>query len=205
MAEDGESTKRNTNKRKRRVPRLYDATNGAGGGWQGGGRPKGSKDKKPRKKLVEFTPALQWKFLDTLANNGSIKASAAHVDLSAAAVHKLMRTNDHFNDLVETALAKYLTKLEDELSKRIFEGNETLEYDGEGNLVRRIVKQDNDLLKLALKASDKEKYSDKAPDTSITIDANSAIGKLAEFLKLDKPVENPAKDIDGEFRKVDPD
>lgn len=162
------------------------------------GRPKGRKDKKPRKKYVEFTPALQWKFLDTLSKNGNIKAAAGVIDISTANVYKFIREDEHFSDLVDTALAKYLAKCEDELSKRVFEGNETLEYDGEGTLVRRIVKKDNDLLKLALKAADRERYSERPISVDVNVDTNNAIGKLAEFLKLDAP-----EPIEGEYNQVD--
>ena len=204
MTDDGNATQPEKKKRKKTVPRPFDRSGDKGGGWQGGGRPKGLKDTKPRKKYVHFTPALKWKFLDTLAANGSIRASAALVDISEFTIFAHMRKDDHFNDLVETALAKYLSKLEDEFQKRIFEGNETLEYDGDGVLIRKVVKKDNDLLKMALKATDKEKYGDKGNSTNVTIDANSAIGKLAEFLKLDLP-DNSTKEIEGDFRKVDSD
>lgn len=208
MTDDGNAT--NVNEvtevtkpvKKKKKVRRPKKTNTKAGGWQGGGRPKGSKDSKPRK-YVHFTAALQWKVLDTISKNGNIKAAAATAGVSRETVFKYIRENAEFSDLVDVALGKFLAKLEDETSKRIFEGAETKEYDGEGNLVRRIVKQDNDLLKMVLKAADQERYGDKNNVIGVNIDGNNAIGKLAEFLKLNKTEqEEPAVVVDGECVRI---
>ncbi len=174
------------------------------GGYKvGGGRPKGSKNKKGKTgRYVVFDAAKKRKFLKQLERHGSVRAAAASVGISRFTAYAHISKHEKFAEKVEIAKDKALSNLEDELCDRLYNGNETLEYDADDNLIKRIVKKDNDLLKIALKAQDSERYGDKAGATvSVNIDAGSAVDKLAAFLKVELP--DNSNDIEGSFNRLE--
>lgn len=180
------------------------------GGWQGGGRPKGSISTKKRKKYTRFNKARRNKLLAALEKHGNMAAACAAAGVTKATVYNYTVKFPEFKEEIEMAKDRCLDNLEDEFNKRLYEGTVTTEYDAEDKVTKRIVKQDNDLLKVALRALCPERYSTPVDGATVNIEVGSAVEKLAGMLKIDMPKKaledntqagNDGDVIDGEYEE----
>jgi len=166
------------------------------------GRPKGVKEI-GRKRHVKFTPEKKRAFLRQLSKHGNVRGAAGKVGISRLTVYEHMRKDPNFKERVERAKDQALGELNDEFYDRIYNGNEKLEYDEDGNLIKKTVQKDNKLLEKALESQDPDSFgkNDKRTNINVNVDGASALDKLAEFLKVEapeKPVEGNVIDQDGE-------
>lgn len=153
-----------------------------------------------RKERVTFDTKRKRRFLKKLEQCGVLSEAAASVGVSRNNIYKVMEKDKNFKERVEIAKEKSVAKLEQEFEDRVFNGNEKMEYDGKGNLVRRTVTKDNNLLTKALEANMPEKYGKKTGDggnNTIVNIGDSAIDKLAAFLKVDLPEEKEVGHTNG--------
>jgi hypothetical protein len=166
------------------------------------GRPKGVKEI-GRKRHVKFTPEKKRAFLRQLSKHGNVRSAAGKVGISRLTVYEHMRKDPNFKERVERAKDQALGELQDEFYDRIYNGNEKIEYDEKGDIIRKTVQKDNKLLEKALDAQDPETYGKKDQRTNINVnvDGASALDKLAEFLK----VEAPEKPVEGNVIEQDED
>lgn len=165
---------------------------------QSPGRPKGT-PAISKKAPTKFTVERKRRFLTKLESCGILSEAAASVGVSRNTIYKVMERDEKFKQRVEIAKERSVAKLEQEMEDRIYNGNEKMEYDGDGNLVRRTVTKDNNLLGRALEANMPEKYGKKQEgNTQINVVGDSAISKLADFLKVDLPEKDitPKEDED---------
>lgn len=169
------------------------------------GRKKGTRDLGPRKNK-SFDIKAKQKFIRHLEKHGNMGAAADHVGVSRTTVYKAMKKDERLRERVEIAKDRAVQNLEDEMEKRIYEGNEKIEYgydpDGVEYKKKRTVEKDNNLLVRALEANDPAKYSKKTQNTNVNVevDGNSALNKLAEFLKIslpDTPDDPDEKEVQG--------
>lgn len=130
------------------------------------------------------------KFLKRLEKTGNMVDAASFVGVVRGTIYKKMERDVKFKQCVELARERALAGYERELDNRIYEGNSKEEYDGEGNLTRRTVTKDNTLLVKALEVSDRDKWgkpeANKGNTTIVNV-GDSAVSKLAAFLKVDLP------------------
>ena len=137
---------------------------------------------------TKFTVEKKRKFLKKLERCGILAEAAASVGVSRNTVYKNMERDEKFKERVEISRERSVARLEKEMEERIYEGNEKFEYDGSGQLVRRTVTKDNNLLTKALEANDPQKWGKKSEsNTQVNVIGDSAIAKLADFLKVDLP------------------
>lgn len=179
------------------------------------GRPVGVKDVGKRNN-TEFTTERKNKFLRHLSKHGNVSSAATAVGVSRATIYAAARRDERFKDRLEMAKDKAVSGLEDEMEKRIYQGDEKFEYyvdeDGVERLKKRTVSKDNNLLVRALEANDPDKYGKKTGDKSVVVNAvgDSAISKLAEFLKVDLPdhalpaLSDKSNEVEGEFTEESP-
>lgn len=158
------------------------------------GRPKGSRSL-TQKPVVRFTTKVRKKFLEHLSKHGNFSDAAVHAGISRHTAYSAMTRDPKFKDRVEIAKERCVANLEKELTSRIYDGNVKSEYGADGALFRKTVTHDNNLLIRALEAHAPEKYGKKSEgsgDTTIINVGDSAISKLAAFLKVDLPVSEKA-------------
>lgn len=160
------------------------------------GRPKGSRSL-TQKPVVRFTTKVRKKFLEHLSKHGNFSDAAVHAGISRHTAYSAMTRDPKFKDRVEIAKERCVANLEKELTSRIYDGNVKSEYGADGALFRKTVTHDNNLLIKALEANAPEKYGKKSDvgDTTIINVGDSAISKLAAFLKIDLP--SAEKSIEG--------
>lgn len=157
------------------------------------GRPKGTPSL-GTKGYNRFDLPRKKRFLKKLEASGSLTEAAAAVGVARNTIYKAMDKDEKFKARVEIARERATANLEVELNDRIYKGNEKLEYDADGKLVRKTVTKDNNLLSRALEANMPEKYG-KKNDTNVQVNVvgDSAINKLAAFLKVDLPEKDEEK------------
>ena len=166
------------------------------------GRPKGVRDMKgTKRKNTRFDVKLKQKFLKHLEKHGNVSKAADYVGVSRPTVYLAARNDERFQERIDMAKDKAVANLEDEMEKRIYQGDETLVYNyddqGEEKLVKKTVSKDNNLLMRALEANDPQKYSKKTHETkdvNVNVSGDSAINKLAEFLSVELP-DNSEKEV----------
>jgi len=152
------------------------------------GRPAGGKNL-TTKPYAKFDVNGKIKFLRRLEKTGQVADAASFVGVSRDTVYKAAQKDPRFKEKMDIARERCVAKLEKELDERLYKGNEKVEYDGGGNVLRKTVTKDNALLTKALESHYPEKYgkkSEQKSDTTIVI-GDSAISKLAAFLKVDLP------------------
>lgn len=174
---------------------------------------KGGKNGRPagvpnigRKPHAKFDINRKRRFIKKMEACGIITEAAEYVGISRLTVYKAMEKDPRFKERVEIAKERSNARLEREMQSRIYEGNEKLEYDGEGNLTKKTVTKDNALLVKALEANMGEKYGKKTENTNINVNVDvgeSAIDKLASFLKVDLPEKEVNPAIEGEWQEDD--
>lgn len=151
------------------------------------GRPPGAKNlsTKPHKR---FDAEAKKKFLKVYERCGILTEAATAAGVSRHTVYKALNSDEVFKERFEITKDRCLAKLEKEFDDRIYSGNEKIEYDGEGQITKRTVTKDNNLLVKALEVHAPEKYGKKADTSTQNVQINigdSAIDKLASFLKVD--------------------
>lgn len=177
-----------------------------GGAKEGAGRPAGVPEI-GRKERVVFDTKRRRRFIKKLEQCGVLSEAAASVGVSRNNIYKAMERDPAFKERVEIARERSVANLEKEFEDRIYNGNEKMEYDGDGKLMRRTVTKDNNLLARALEANMPEKYGKKTDsnggNTIINV-GDSAIDKLAAFLKVDLPEREVNNDaIEGDYNRED--
>jgi len=166
----------------------------------GPGRPVNSKSVYSKAPTV-FSVSLKKKFISLISKGYSATSAAGACDISRHTYYQALRKDSRFKEAVEVAKTKYLASLEEEFNNRIKNGSSTTTYDGEGNVITKVVKQNDNLLVKALESEDPEKYGKKQTNTSVNVNVgdsgNSAVGKLAAALgvNLDK-IEQQSKEIE---------
>lgn len=165
------------------------------------GRKKGGQDLAVRKPRVAFDINVMNKLLKRLEKTGNLADASAFVGVSRDNVYKHMKKDERFRDRVELAKDRCLANYERELDNRIYEGNQKVEYDGDGKVMKKTVTHDNTLLLKALEANDPDKWGKKSSQSeggTVVNIGDSAISKLATFLKVDLPSQEkdvtPAQD-----------
>ena len=160
------------------------------------GRPVGVKEIS-RKSHIKFTSEKKRAFLRHLAKHGNIRSAAGSVGISRLTIYHHIRNDPNFKDRVEKARDQALGVLQDEFYERIFNGNEKIEYDDEGNVIKRTVQKDNKLLEKALESQDPESFGKNSQGNqggvNVNISGGSGLEKLAEFLNVEMPQEKQTK------------
>lgn len=160
-----------------------------------------------RKSHTRFDNTRKRRFIAKLEKDGIISKAAASVGISRITVYKAMEKDETFKQRVEIAKERADARLEEEFQRRIYEGNEKVEYDGEGNVMRKTVTHDNALLTKALESHFPERYGKKT-ESNVNVKVSvedSAISKLANFLNVELPEDekeiNP--EIEGDYWEED--
>lgn len=155
-----------------------------------------------RKRLDLITVQKKNQFIKAIESSGDMRVAAAQSGLELNAVKKILSQDVRFAESVSRAHALYLGGLEAHARKLAVEGVEEDVYH-QGEVVGQKTVYDSGLLKVLLKAADKDKYGDKKTvdtNTNININDTTSRNKLAGLLgvKLDS-VKTIEDDIDGEF------
>ena len=159
-----------------------------------------------RKEIVKFDLKRRKRFIQKLSQCGILSEAAAFVGVSRNNIYKVMAKDANFKECVERAKEKSVARLEQEFEDRLYNGNEKIEYDADGKVLRKTVTKDNNLLTRALEANMPEKYGKKStgPSTEVTINVgDSALDKLAAFLKADLPEKEVNQVIEADYQEED--
>ncbi len=109
---------------------------------------------------VKQRRAKQNAFIEALRVTGSISAACRQIKVPHQTIYKWIESDELFKALVEDAKLQAKGRLEQELMNRAVDG-EWKPVVSAGKLVTYELKKSDDLLKVALRAADPEKYSDK--------------------------------------------
>jgi len=163
------------------------------------GKPKGTKNIGYRTGGL-FNIERQRKVLKVIEETGNISTAAAQAGVSRRTIYNHIEKNPVFAERVELAQARYVAALEGIVADKIQHGVRTKRYDGEGNLVEEIVKDDTQLLLRALERHSKDWSREKESGQSkveVNINTQGAVEKLADMLNIKREA------IEGEFQKED--
>jgi len=161
------------------------------------GKPKGTKNIGYRTGGL-FNVERQRKVLKVIEETGNISTAAAQAGVSRRTIYNHIEKNPVFAERVELAQARYVAALEGIVADKIQHGVRTKRYDGEGNLVEEIVKDDTQLLLRALERHSKEWSKGKEVNqgkVEVNINTQGAVEKLADMLNIKREA------IEGEFEK----
>lgn len=166
------------------------------------GRPKGVPElgRKPGK---AFNTERKRKFLKALADTGSVSKACSAVGISRMTAYQHRQKHQAFAERWELAMAKATASFEELYHDRVREGDEVVEYDENGNVVKRTVKKAAKPVEGVLKTLDPDKYNPRS-NSEVNVNVNtgeSAVTKLAELLKVKLP-EKDEREINGEYEEV---
>jgi len=163
------------------------------------GKPKGTKNIGYRTGGM-FNVERQRKVLKVVQETGNISTAAAQSGVSRRTIYNHMERNPAFAERMELAQARYVAALEDIVSDRVQHGTRTKRYDGDGNLVEEIVKDDTQLLLRSLERHSKDwskESSNSQGNVEVNINTQGAVGKLADMLNVKMPpIEGKEEDIE---------
>lgn len=104
------------------------------------GRPKGQKDKYPRKPRIRMDIRKRRNFLKSLESHGSISRAAADVNIARGTIYLNMEKDSEFARMVNEAKERAYSVIEEYAFKRLQDGETTTIRDNEGNIVQTIHK-----------------------------------------------------------------
>lgn len=158
-----------------------------------------------RRKSVR--PAQRETFLEALRAGWTVRHAAQHAGFHHGRAYELRGSDETFAEAWDEALEVGTQVLEDELRRRAVDGWDEDQYDGEGNLVRRVRRYSPALLIFSLKARRPDVYRDNARvevtganGGAIELDAGYRPTTLADVLALarDLGLAGADDELDGE-------
>ena len=167
------------------------------------GRPRGVPElaRKPGK---AFNTERKRKFLKALSETGSVSKACSAVGISRMTAYQHRQKHQAFAERWELAVSKATASFEELYHDRVREGDEVVEYDQDGNVVKRTVKKAAKPVESVLKTLDPDKYNPRS-NSEVNVNVNtgeSAVTKLAELLKVKLPEKNE-REINGEYEEVE--
>lgn len=137
----------------------------------------------------KFSAAKQRDFLEALAKYGTISSACASVGISRRCIYNHKQKSEGFAEKMDNAVLEYRASLENEVDDRIKKGNVKSKYDGDGNLIEKVITQDNSLLLRALERHDPSWGKRQQNETNVNVNHNAgdAVNKLAEALGVRLP------------------
>lgn len=178
------------------------------GGYQGGGKTKTPVHlQKKRRRSVPLTKEKKIAFLEELEKHGNVSAACSIVGITKKTLYAHRENDEWLRDQMEIAKATCLRRLQYEKWSRIYDGVETIEYDGEGEIIKRTVKKDNDLLKVALRALDPETYSVPVGQAGVQVNIDAgggkALEKLAAMLNVQLPQQEEGRIVEADWDRIE--
>ena len=165
------------------------------------GRKPGGRDKAVRLSNEVFDTNAQKRFLNELAKSGNILQSAAAQGWSRHTIYRAMNNNKKFAEAVEIARENVNGKVRQSILDRILNGEEIIEKDAKGDVIKTTVRPVNSALAIKwIESTQKEEFGKRSEVTTLHIgeggDSNSRLMALAQKLNVALPDNSKDKEDD---------
>ena len=163
------------------------------------GRKPGGRDKAQRLKNKPFDVSEQKRFLSILEKSGNITQAAADAGVSRNVIYKAANNSPQFKQAVEDAKERLNSKVRQSVLERILNGEEIVERDAKGDVIKTTTRAANASLVVKwLESTQAEEFGKRSEVTTLHIgdesSSNSRLLQLAQKLNITLPDNNKDKE-----------